>query len=67
MSVSLKHGRIAGMMQLDQVIARSFAVSLLIKWSFIKCSQCFECYFLWPLQCHIATKQYNTADLTPTH
>jgi len=32
MSVSLKHGRMAGMVQLDQVIARSFAVPLLRKW-----------------------------------
>jgi len=34
-----------------------FAVPLLRKWSFLKC---FECYFLWPLNCHIAKKQYNT-------
>jgi len=59
MSVSLKHSRMAGMLQLDQVIARSSAVPLLRKWSFLKCSECFECYFLWPLNCQIATKQCN--------
>jgi len=36
-SVSLKHGRMTGIVQLDQVIARSFAVLMLRKWSFLKC------------------------------
>jgi len=46
MSVRLKHSRMAGMVQLDQAIARSFAVPLLREWSFLKCSECFEYYFL---------------------
>jgi len=45
-SMAPASSRMAGMVQLDQVIARSFAVPLLRKRSFLKC---FECYFLWPL------------------
>jgi len=45
MSVSLTLDRIAGMVQLDQVIARSFAVPLLRNWPIFDGSPCFECYF----------------------
>jgi len=45
MSVSLKYGRMAGLVRLDQVIARSFAVPLLGERSFLKCSESFECCF----------------------
>ena len=48
------------MVQLDQVIARSLAVLLLGKWLILKCSKCFCMLFIWPLQCHVATKQHNT-------
>jgi len=61
MSVSLKHNRIAGMVQLDQVIAKSFAVPLLRKWSFLKCSESFECCFSLAVKLSYSceTIQYN--------
>jgi len=61
-NVKKKHSRIAGTVQLDQVIAISFAVPLLRKWSFLKCSESFECCFSLAakLSYSCETIQYNT-------
>ena len=61
MSVSSKHSRIAGMVQLDQVIIRSFAVPLLKKWLFLKGFESFECCFSLAVKLSYSceTIQYN--------